>query len=208
VSSGNHRSILLLQVSQTIRERGIRSSTLASALGVTAQEVDAWLAGTAEPTLSQYEQLMALLRLVPVVTSVDKGTAGKLSLRDFLNDDDAEVFDQLSDNSMDVLRTQLRDLQMQRIRIEEMHQDGTLEYETYIKLINQLSDSTRFTVDSIGKLDVSDRMSSGEDVETCYGSPKGPAYDKEAVDKVRAADAAKEKAKCQDTETSLTKQES
>jgi transcriptional regulator with XRE-family HTH domain len=185
------QSILLTQIAHIVKERGIKPLTLASAVGVTEATVKSWLEGTAEPDLSQYERLMSMLRLVPVITDVSAGNEG-VSLRDFLPEDEASLFDKLSDSPIDVLRTQLRDLQLQRIRVEEMYNDGSLEFDDYMQLVGRIADSTRFTIDSIGKLDLGAKMGSEDDVEMVYGSPRGPGYDKDKVDKVRASKKVKE----------------
>lgn len=185
MGTNKRESILMTQVAHIIEERGIRPLTMASAVGVTETELRNWITGASAPSLVQYERLMAMLRLVPVVTDVSTGNE-TTSLRDFLPEDEAGLFDSLSDNAIDVLRTQLRDLQLQRIRVEEMYSDGSIEFDDYITLVGKIADSTRYTIDSMGKLDLGAKMGTEDDVEMVYGSTKGPGYDHDAVERVRA----------------------
>ena len=189
--SGKRTSLLVLQVKQIIEERGIKIRTLAAAVGVTESTISSWLGGASEPSISQYERLVSLLRLVPIITDVSSGS-GSISIRDFLPDDEAQLFDQLSENNSDILKNQLRDLQLQRIRIEDMYSDGGMEYDEYFLLVTRIADSIRFTIDACSKIDLGAKMGSESDVEVMYGSAKGPGYDHEAVEKVKAQKKAKE----------------
>jgi len=180
------QSLLLLQIRRAVDSRGISVSSLARAAGVRPQALQSWLAGRAVPKLPALEALFRALRLVPVMVPLDEHHDGA-DLRDYLDERELHVYDALPEQPMDVLKAQLRDLQLQRLRLEEDYTLGAITAKDYRRWVVHYADAVRRVIEAMTNVEDSNSLRQVRDVILEYGSPDGPAYDEAMVRRVRAA---------------------
>ena len=187
---GIAESFSVLQIRNLMEERGITLSTLAATLGQREATTRSWLNGSTLPTLAIMEACCRILSVIPVFVSVDEHKTSS-GLRDYLCDEELSLYDNLPTNPTEILTNQLRDLQLQRIRIEKDYSIGIYDSDKqYRDDVMDVMEITRRLTDSLAKLSIAGATITDADaVETVYGSPKGPNYDEKSVMRVREADA-------------------
>ena len=183
-------SLFVRQAADFVKEHNISITTLAQILGVETREVVAWFSLKAQPTVKQLESIFRALRLVPIFVPAASRHGG---IREFLDDDEVEIYDAMPDTPAAALKIVLKDLQLQRVRLEHERSLGAINDEDYRKYVIDFSDAVRLTADALNKIDLTQKLGSGAgtDVEYLYGSERGTGYKKEEVERVRQA---KEKA--------------
>lgn len=180
-------SLTLIQIRQLLEARGVTIEALAQALGQHPRTTSNWLTGVTEPTVATMEATLRLLHVVPVFVSVEDATVGA-SLRDYLDPEEQAIFDGLPSEPREVLSNQLRDLQLQRIRLENDYGQGVVGDREYRTILFDLMECIRRITDSLAKLNLSSEYTGQPAaVEWVHGSPRGPGYKEEEVTRVRKA---------------------
>lgn len=183
--SGLLDSMTFVQLRTLIESRGIAPEALARALGRRESIVRKWLDGTVVPDLYTVEAIFRLLKIIPVLVSVDEYRPGS-SLRDYLPPEEQAMWDGMTTDPTEILMDQLRDLRLQRYRLEMDWSEGIeTDSDTYYKKILLLAEAARRIVDSMAKLLAVEQYGTPDAVEWLYGSEKGGCYDKEAVQRVK-----------------------
>ena len=183
-------SLFVRQAADYVKEHNISLTTLAQILGTTTAEVTSWFSLKSQPTVKQLEAIFRALRLVPIFVPAASRHGG---VREFLDEDEVDIYDAMPDTPVAALKIALKDLQLQRVRLEKERSMGAISDEDYRKYVIDFSDAVRLTADALNKIDITQKLGSGAgaDVEMLYGSDRGVGYKKDEVDRVRAA---KEKA--------------
>jgi hypothetical protein len=134
--------------------------------------------------MAHVESLFRALRLVPIFVPASQKNGG---IRDFLDDEEAALYDALPEAPADALRASLKDIQLQRVRLEIDREDGSIDEDSYRKAVLDVTDALRFVADALNKIEIAGKAGSGaaDGVEMAYGSEKGPSYDKDTVERVR-----------------------
>jgi transcriptional regulator with XRE-family HTH domain len=179
-------SFLLAQIRQAVAARGLLPAEFARALGVQEATLTAWLTGRVLPPLSTLERMFVLLRLAPVFVHVEERGRGT-SLADYLDEVEADLYERLDADPRTAMADCLKDLRLQRIRLEQDRLHGYISEREYRKNVLALIDQTRWVSETVAKLEISGRFGAGDvaDVTFEYGSPAGPSYDAEKVERVR-----------------------
>jgi len=145
-------SILIYQVIDAMRHREYTVELLAGVTKYSTRQLIEWLYDDTAPypPLEVIEQIMAVLRMLPVyVPAEEKET----SIRDVLGEIEMAVFDSAPDSPPEVLRYQIRDLALQRYRLEEGYENGTIADKVYHTLLLKLADATRLTAEALTKVE-------------------------------------------------------
>lgn len=171
------QSALLGQIRSSVQARGISARALARAIGRPEAEVVGVLDGSRFPSLAVVEALLRSLRLVPVCVSVDEH-AGGAHFRDYLPAGEAAAYDRISVDARGVLEDRVRDLTLQRVRLEESRVYGLIEELPYLKALVILSEQLRHLAVALAKVDAAARLfgqGAEDSVTVTYGAGKPQA---------------------------------
>jgi len=189
-ATGVRQSAIMMQITALVTERGLDAKTLAANIGRPAKHVQSWLDGQAYPDVAALEAMLRAVNLVPVLVASQDYTQGG-HLRDMLDARERQVYDTLPTTPRDVLSAQMQDLQLQRLRLENVYQLGLIKDSKYFEAVLDLVQHMRMLADSITRMTLAAGAAGRggyDDVEHTYGSPRGTAYDEKRVARIKDHD--------------------